>query len=156
MDRDRGNATSRVSGTDSPMRRARKEAVLTVVVPPRRSVPTRTLAAQLYLLLLHRSLHWGYLLNLSLYLGALSSLPKLATCQKSGAAAWKERERTTALKGQPARSLTCSPSLPVVRRLSEDNGGGEIFWVSLWALNNKASFSSLSFLHRLQPRPRPA
>ena len=73
-------------------------------------------------------------LSLSFYLGALSSLPKLATCQKSGAAtAW--RQARNALKGQIALLALLSDVRP-----SEDNGGdGEIFWVSLWALNNKAS-----------------
>ena len=123
----RGNATSRAAATGSPLRRARMEASGTDCggSSPLNAHPhAARAAAQLYLLLLLlRSLHWGYLLNLSLYLGALSSLPKLATCQKSGAAA-EERsagrkagrlrrgnERTTALKGQLARSPRCPSSL---------------------------------------------
>ena len=67
--------------------------------PLAQCLPTRTLPRCPAIPPPHRSLHWGYLLNLSLYLGALSSLPKLATCQKSGAAAAEEaatqaRERT--------------------------------------------------------------
>ena len=113
-----GNATSHDGPSGSPARRASEEEGSGTDCggsspPPLPSLDAHPHAAQLGSLA--RLLHWGYLLNLSLslYLGALSSLPKLATCQKSGAAAaW--RQARNALKGQIALlalPLSCPTSL---------------------------------------------